>query len=65
MLPTVFETDPIQAIRILRPAARDVWVSLEPVFEAIRHDVAWRVVTRDGLVVSGPGALDWLQGQVS
>ncbi len=35
VLPTVFETDPIQAIRILRPAARDVWVSLEPVFEAV------------------------------
>jgi len=34
-------------------------------YHAIRHGVAWRVVDRDGVVVSGPGALDWLQGQVS
>jgi folate-binding protein YgfZ len=38
---------------------------LEATYDAIRHDVAWRVVERDGVVVSGPGALDWLQGQVS
>jgi tRNA-modifying protein YgfZ len=34
-------------------------------YHAIRHGVAWRVVERDGVVVSGPGALEWLQGQVS
>lgn len=34
-------------------------------YQAIRHDVAWRIVARDGIIVSGPGALDWLQGQLS
>ncbi|HXY45206.1 MAG TPA: glycine cleavage T C-terminal barrel domain-containing protein [Acidimicrobiales bacterium] len=34
-------------------------------YEAIRESAAWRLVPRDGVVVSGPGALDWLQGQVS
>jgi folate-binding protein YgfZ len=38
---------------------------IEATYQAIRHDVAWRVVSRDGVVVSGPGALDWLQGQLS
>ncbi|MGO8874865.1 MAG: YgfZ/GcvT domain-containing protein [Acidimicrobiales bacterium] len=37
----------------------------ETTYEAIRSGSARRVVARDGLVVSGPGALEWLQGQVS
>jgi len=37
----------------------------ETTYEAIRTATARRVVARDGLVVSGPGALEWLQGQVS
>jgi folate-binding protein YgfZ len=39
--------------------------SLEATYDAIRHGAAWRVVERDAVVVSGPGALEWLQGQVS
>jgi folate-binding protein YgfZ len=39
--------------------------SPDATYDAIRHGVAWRVVATDGVVVSGPGALDWLQGQVS
>lgn len=34
-------------------------------YEAIRTGVAWRAVARDGVLVTGAGALDWLQGQVS
>jgi folate-binding protein YgfZ len=34
-------------------------------YEAIRTGTAWRALARNGIVVSGPGALDWLQGQVS
>ncbi|MGA2210166.1 MAG: glycine cleavage T C-terminal barrel domain-containing protein [Acidimicrobiales bacterium] len=34
-------------------------------YEAIRTGAAWRAVPRDGVLVTGPGALDWLQGQVS
>ncbi|MHB1508618.1 MAG: CAF17-like 4Fe-4S cluster assembly/insertion protein YgfZ [Acidimicrobiales bacterium] len=37
----------------------------EATYEALRSTSAWRVVARDGLVVSGPGALEWLQGQLS
>lgn len=37
----------------------------ETTYEAIRTRAARRIVARDGLVVSGPGALEWLQGQVS
>lgn len=37
----------------------------EATYEAIRAAAAWRVVPRDGTIVYGPGALDWLQGQVS
>lgn len=37
----------------------------EATYDAIRHDVAARVVDRDGLIVEGTGALGWLQGQVS
>lgn len=37
----------------------------ETTYDAIRHDAAVRVVDRDGLVVEGPGAFEWLQGQVS
>ncbi|MGC9962206.1 MAG: glycine cleavage T C-terminal barrel domain-containing protein [Acidimicrobiales bacterium] len=39
--------------------------TLATTYEAIRAAAAWRVVRRDGVLVSGPGALDWLQGQVS
>lgn len=38
---------------------------LDATYDAIRRQVAWRVVRRDGVVVSGPGALEWLQGQLS
>jgi len=51
-----------------QPSALLYWTmpeSLEATYDAIRHSVACRVVARDGVVVSGPGALDWLQGQVS
>jgi folate-binding protein YgfZ len=34
-------------------------------YEAIRSAAACRVVSRDGVLASGPGAFDWLQGQVS
>lgn len=34
-------------------------------YEAISSTAAWRVVRRDAVLVSGPGALDWLSGQVS
>jgi len=37
----------------------------ERTYEAIRSTAAWRLVRRDGVVVCGPGGLDWLQGQVS
>ncbi len=37
----------------------------ETTYAALRSTSAWRVVARDGLVVSGPGAVDWLQGQLS
>ncbi len=37
----------------------------EATYEALRSTSAWRVVARDALVVSGPGALEWLQGQLS
>ena len=39
VLSDVFGNDPVQALRVVRPTGREVWVSLEPVFEAqeLRH----------------------------
>lgn len=39
--------------------------ALDATYRAIRHVLAWRVVARDGVVVEGPDAPTWLQGQVS
>jgi len=38
---------------------------IEETYRALRERVAWRLVPRDGVLVAGPGAWDWLQGQVS
>jgi folate-binding protein YgfZ len=38
---------------------------LETTYRAIRHGVAWRVVPRDAVLVDGPDATSWLQGQIS
>jgi len=38
---------------------------LDSTYAGLRQAVAWRVVARDGVIVSGPGARDWLQGQLS
>jgi folate-binding protein YgfZ len=39
--------------------------TVEASYAGIRRGAAWRVVPRDGVIVTGPGARDWLQGQLS
>ncbi len=38
---------------------------LNTTYEAIASGRAWRIVPRDGVIVSGPDASSWLQGQVT